>query len=86
MLTFRGEIIRSCLVASSCGELFAFSEKMVIKYDGEKKLWAVVASLPQRFFHVMCATQWHDWIFVNGLDLVEFHPKYVSYLFLLSTG
>jgi hypothetical protein len=86
MLTFRGEVIRSCLVASSCGELFAFSEQMVIKYDGEKNLWAVVASLPQRVFRVMCATQWRDWIFVNGLDSVAFHQKGVSYLFHPSTG
>jgi hypothetical protein len=86
MLTFRGEVIISCLVASSCGELFAFSKQMIIKYDGEKNLWAVVASLPQRVFHVMCATQWREWIFVSGLELVDFHQKGVSYLFHPSTG
>jgi hypothetical protein len=82
-LGFSGDPWTSFLVASSCGELYGFSEEMVKKYDGEKSLWNVVASLPQSLSLINCATQWRDWIFVSGLVKPN---KDVSYLFHPSSG
>jgi hypothetical protein len=74
---------RACLVASSSGELYGFNKEVVKKYDGEKRLWNVVASLPQSLTQFMCAAQSRDWIFLSGF--VEYR-KYVSYLFHPSSG
>jgi hypothetical protein len=69
-MSLRGNLWRKC-VASFSGELYAFSEKQVMKYDGEKNVWTVVASLPQSVVFATCATQWRDWIFVSGNTLTS---------------
>jgi WD40 repeat protein len=83
-MSFRGDLWRNkdlwrMCVASYSGELYAFGDRQVMKYDGDKKVWTIVASLPQ---YVLCVTQWRDWIFVSGGG----PSKNVCYLFKLSTG
>jgi hypothetical protein len=82
-MSFRGDLWRKC-VAFSSGELYSFSEeqRQVMKYDGEKNVWTVVASIPQSVVFVTCVTQWRDWIFVGGGG----PSKHVCYLFKPSTG
>jgi hypothetical protein len=86
MISFRVDLWRSFAVAcSSSGELYAFSERQqqVMKYDGGKQVWTVVASLPRHIYLFKCATQCGDHIFVSGMD----NPgKHISYLFKPSTG
>jgi hypothetical protein len=60
MISFRVDLWRSFAVAcSSSGELYAFSERQqqVMKYDGGKHVWTVVASLPRHIYLFKCATQ-----------------------------
>jgi hypothetical protein len=85
-LSFEGDLF-TC-AASSSGELYAFHEEQqqVIKYEGEKKVWTVVASFPHgrkeataRFARfVKCATQWRGRIFVRS--------SYTGFMFNPSTG
>jgi hypothetical protein len=82
MFFFRCSFVVAC---SSSGELYAFSERQqkVMKYDGGKQVWTVVASLPRLIYLFKCATQCGDHIFVSGMC----NPgKHISYLFKPSTG
>jgi hypothetical protein len=84
-MRFRGDLWKKCVVSSS-GELYAFSDEQqqVMKYDGEKNVWTIVAFLSQsaRFLNcVNCVTVWRlD--FCSGGRLW----KIVTYLFNPSTG
>jgi hypothetical protein len=86
MISFRVDLWRSFAVAfSSSGELYAFSERQqqVMKYDGGKQVWTVVASLPRHIYLFNCATQCGDHIFVRRMENTS---KHISYLFNPSTG
>jgi hypothetical protein len=82
-MRFKGDLWKRCAVSSS-GELYGFSdeEHQVMKYDGEKNVWTVVAFLPQSARFVHCVAQFRDWIFVTG----DRPRNKVTYLFNPSTG
>jgi hypothetical protein len=77
-MRFRGDLWKKCVVSSS-GELYTFSDEQqhVMKYDGEKNVWTVVAFLLQSTHFLNCVAQFGDWIFVAGGRL----RKIVTYLF-----
>ena len=75
------------MISSSLGELYSFTPRQVEKYDAEKDVWSVVASLPNThdIDQIICATQWRDQIFISGsCDPLCSKPQF-SYLFNMST-
>ena len=78
-------------VSSSSGNLiYVFDHRKLMKYDREKKVWALVASLPgegegegEGLSFITCASEWRDWIFVSTCG---FFREDISYLFNPSTS
>jgi hypothetical protein len=68
---------------STCGNMYVFDRKQMMKFDNQKNLWTFVATPSLGPSFMLYVALWGDRIFVTGVDN-EGHL--ISYLFQLSTG
>ena len=84
MPNFKYNVWNSRGVASSSGNLYAFTERHVMKCDRENNVWTHVASLPLQNYFITFVTEWQDCIFVSTYVFAS--KKHIPYLFNPSTG
>jgi len=78
------ESLKASAFTAFSGQLYVFRGQNVMKYDAEKNVWSPVSTVPHCFSSFLCAAQWGDRIFVNGIARGDGRP--ISYLFQPSTG